>query len=74
MKKNLIKSVLVSFIIAIAFLMATPVQADPPEMPGGHGESGDTPPGGGAPIASGLAILIGLGGAYAGRKIYQHKA
>lgn len=53
-----------------AILISSPVQADPPGMPGGHGESGDAPPGGGAPIASGMAILIALGGAYAGKKVY----
>lgn len=69
--KNILKSILVSFVFAVVFLIAAPVQADPPGMPGQHGESGDQPPGGGAPIASGLAILIGMGGAYAGKKIYH---
>jgi len=70
--KNILKSLLVPFVFAIVFLIAAPVQADPPGMPGSHGASGDqAPPGGGAPIASGLAILIGMGGAYAGKKIYN---
>ncbi len=72
--KNLIKSILVTSVIAVAFLIATPVQADPPGMPGDHGGDGDAPPGGGAPIASGVGILIAFGGAYAGKKVYQHKA
>lgn len=72
--KNILKSILVCFVFAIVFLLVAPVQADPPGMPGGHGETGDqAPPGGGAPIASGLAILIGLGGAYAGKKVYEIK-
>ncbi len=29
--------------------------------------------GGGAPVGSGLLILIGLGGAYAGKKYYEMK-
>jgi hypothetical protein len=58
--------------IIITTSLLTPVQADPPGMPGAHGETGDqAPPGGGAPIASGLAILIGLGGAYASKKFYN---
>lgn len=69
--KNILKSLLVPFVFAIVFLLASPVQADPPGMPGSHGASDDQPPGGGAPIASGLAILIGMGGAYAGKKIYH---
>jgi len=69
--KNIIKSLLISFVFAIAFLVSTPIQADPPGMPGDHGETGDQIPGGGAPIASGLTLLLGLGGAYAGKKIYD---
>lgn len=71
--KNIIKSLLVSLVIVVGMLIAVPVQADPPGMPGGHGETGDQIPGGGAPIASGLAVLIGLGGAYAGKKVYDLK-
>ena len=69
--KNIFKTLAISFIMVAAFLISSPVQADPPGMPGGHGESGDQDPvGGGAPIASGVAILIALGGAYAGKKVY----
>jgi len=71
--KNIFKSILVSFVFATVFLLSVPVQADPPGMPGAHGETDDQIPGGGAPIASGLAILIGLGGAYAGKKVYELK-
>ena len=38
---------------------------------GGHGLNNDQPPGGGAPIASGLAILIGLGCTYACKNVYD---
>lgn len=71
--KNIFKTFVISFIVVLAFLVTSPVQADPPAMPGGHGSDADAPPGGGAPIASGLAILIGLGGVYAGKKIYDLK-
>jgi hypothetical protein len=71
--KNIIKSLLVSLVVIVGMLIAVPVQADPPGMPGAHGDTGDQPPGGGAPIASGLAILIGMGGAYAGKKVLEIK-
>jgi len=69
--KNIYKVFAISLMLVVAFLLSSPVQADPPGMPGGHGSDADAPPGGGAPIASGLAILIGLGGAYAGKKVYD---
>lgn len=41
-----------------------------PDPPGGHGQTGDQPAGGGAPIGSGLTLLIALGVAYGARKTY----
>lgn len=73
--KNIFKTLAISLIMVTAFLISSPVQADPPGMPGSHGTDGDAaPPGGGAPLASGLAIMIALGGAYAGKKAYKFKA
>jgi hypothetical protein len=43
----------------------------PPPPPGGHGQGGNQPAGGGAPIGSGIGILLALGAAYGGKKIYQ---
>ena len=40
---------------------------DPPEGPG----TGDQPIGGGAPVGGGLFILLGLGAAYGGHKLYE---
>jgi len=48
--------------------------APPPPPSGGHGQAGDLPAGGNAPIGGGLAILLGLGAAYAGKKAWDHKA
>jgi len=64
------------FPILITVLLATSVSpvlaSEPPEPPGqGHGTGGDLPPGGGAPIGSGTFILIALGAAYGGKKIYN---
>lgn len=35
--------------------------------------SGNTPVGGGAPIGGGLFILLGLGAAYGGKKIWDYR-
>ncbi len=42
----------------------------PPPPPPGHGSTGNQT-GGNAPIGSGLFILMGLGAAYGGKKIYD---
>ena len=65
------KSLIISCLFFMAIFIVSTVQADPPDMPGSHGENGDDIPGGGAPIASGLAIMIGLGGAYAWKKAHD---
>lgn len=45
----------------------------PPQPPGnGHGQTENQPPGGGAPIGGGLAILLSLGAAYGGGKVYKY--
>lgn len=46
-------------------------QGGPPPPPG-EVSGGDVPMGGGAPIGGGLAILLSLGAAYGGRKVYQY--
>lgn len=43
----------------------------PPEPPG-NPNSGGGPVGGSAPIGSGIAILLSLGAAYGGQKIYRY--
>lgn len=44
---------------------------DPPPPPGEHGQNGNQPPGGGAPITGGIGILLALGAAYGGKKVYD---
>ena len=41
---------------------------DPPPMPGGHGQNGNSPVG--APIDGGLGILLALGATYGSRKAW----
>ncbi|MDG1902329.1 MAG: hypothetical protein P8I80_08865, partial [Bacteroidales bacterium] len=48
-------------------------QSSPPPPPSAHGESGNQSAGGGAPIGGGLFILLGLGAAYGGKKLYDMK-
>jgi len=45
-------------------------QGPPPPPSGQHGQSGNQT-GGNAPIGGGLFILLGLGAAYGGKKLYN---
>jgi len=64
----------IKFILAgifILFLSAgIMAQVGPPNPPGEHGGDDDVP-GGNAPIAGGVFILLGLGAAYGGKKVYN---
>ncbi len=67
--RNIFIPVLLSIIFTIS--VSAVFASDPPEPPSGHGTGGDLPPGGGAPIGGGTFILIALGAAYGGKKIYD---
>ncbi len=64
------KKYIASILVTIAFsLFAFNGFTQPPPPPsGGHGQSGNQS-GGGAPVGSGLVILLGLGAAYGGKKV-----
>jgi hypothetical protein len=68
------KSQALLMVLIIAFLTTgiTNLQAQdpPPPPPPGHGSGGNVP-GGGAPLTGGLAILLVLGAAYGGKKVYH---
>jgi len=68
MKKILIK---LTFIIAFT-ISSTALLAQGPPPPPGDPNSGGGPVGGNAPIGSGIAILLSLGAAYGGRKVYKY--
>jgi hypothetical protein len=74
MKKIIVQLVLV---IGLSLSSMTLLAQGPPPPPGDHGETTNQDAGGSAPIGGGLGILLALGAAYGGRKIYkawqQHK-
>lgn len=59
------------FLIAIALLISLNTLADPPSPPGGGstGNSGTQGPPVGAPIDSGVIVLLAMGAAYGGNKL-----
>ena len=66
------------FITAAIFIFAISARsAQTPPPPNGNGGdptgSGNTPVGGGAPIGSGIVILLALGASYGGKKVYDYK-
>ena len=75
MKKNILAIILTSFFFVLSFVLTA--QTESPADPGGDPETGDPGGGdalgggGGAPIGGGTLILIGLGAAYGGRKVYK---
>ncbi len=67
-------------ILVIAIIILSPIilkaQPKPPGHNGNqytHGVGGNQPVGGGAPIDGGLSILLLLGAAYGGSKVYRMK-
>jgi len=73
--KTLIKSISAFLIIALLTINPTATFAqngDPPPPPGEHGENGNQVPGGGAPIGGGIGILLALGAAYGGKKVWNN--
>jgi len=56
----------------VALISQTPPPPNGGENPTEPG-SGNTPVGGGAPIGSGLVILMTLGAAYGGKKVWDFR-
>ncbi len=59
-------------LIALLSIASTSLLAQGPPPPPGDPSSGGGPVGGNAPIGSGIALLLTLGAAYGGRKVYQY--
>lgn len=77
MKKQILQAVFTLLFFIMAGVMANGyAQGTPPPPPGGgHGATGNQPPtGGSAPIGSGVAIMLALGAAWAGKKVYEERS
>ncbi len=70
MKKFVIKTTLLFCFILFANYNAI-AQLSPPPPPGQHGSSGNQTTGGDAPVGTGIGILLALGAAYGGKKVYN---
>jgi amino acid transporter len=68
MKK--IKIIFTAALIAFSLFSFSLSAQDPPPPPPGHGTGGNVP-GGGAPIAGGIGILLALGAVYGGKKVWD---
>ncbi len=68
------KKITITLLVLLALTISSTnllAQGPPPPPPGsGHGQSGNQT-GGNAPVGGGLFILLGLGAAYGGQKIYE---
>jgi hypothetical protein len=79
MKKSLLATILTAFFFVLSFVVtaqtnspgANDGKGDTPSGPGGAPTPGDPSMGGGAPIGGGTLILIALGAAYGGKKVYK---
>jgi hypothetical protein len=78
MKRKLIPIILTSFFFVLSLTITaqtkspnanTPADAGTPEDPNTGGDGGAL--GGGAPIGGGTLILMALGAAYGGKKVYK---
>ena len=68
-----IKTTIATIIILLSFLIPISLTAQaPPPPPPDHGSTGNQN-GGNAPVGGGMFILLGLGAAYGGKKIYEWK-
>ncbi len=72
--KNIINNSIKAFAILLVVGTSYTVSAQPPPPPAGSSGSGGTDGeklGGGAPIGGGVFILLALGLAYGGKKVYN---
>ncbi|MBU1369916.1 MAG: hypothetical protein KJ578_10430 [Bacteroidetes bacterium] len=68
---NSIRNILLVAALTISFNSLAQAPPPPPGGAGGASNTGNNSNGGSAPIGGGLFILLGLGAAYGGKKIYQ---
>ena len=70
MKKKTIQKYIMIVLFQL-FAIAGFSQMMSPNNPGNGPQSGDPPLGGGAPVGSGIFILMSLGVAYGGKKVFH---
>ncbi len=72
MKKiKLILTGLFILFLSVGIMAQTRDGDNPPDPPGGHGSGDDEEPGGGAPIGSGITLLLSMAAAYGGKKAFE---
>jgi len=70
MKNRYIKNIILSF--AFVFIASFSfAQMMGPQDPGGEPTGNNPPVGGGAPLSGGVILLLTLGTAYGGKKVYH---
>lgn len=70
MKK--IKAIFAIVVVSLFFAVSGAYAGTNPSDPPGAPQAGDQPIGGGAPVGSGLAILLSLGAGYGAKKAYNY--
>ncbi len=68
---NMLKAFIIVLMVSIAFTLEAQGPPPPPGGASGTGQDSGNSQGGNAPIGGGLFILLGLGAAYGGRKLYN---
>jgi len=68
---NIKKLVPISLIFALFILLSLHGISQPDPPGGGHGSNSNSSPGGGAPIGSGLLIMLSMGAGWVAIKIYN---
>ncbi len=71
--KNIIKIFAALIVITLFTINLSTAQVPPPPNGGSAPSGNNDPVGGGAPIAGGIGILLALGAAYGGKKVYDDR-
>ena len=71
MKRYIFRLMLFAAILVASLSVYSQPQNPPPPPAGGHGQSTNQPSGGGAPLGTGIGIMLALGGAYGAKKVYD---
>lgn len=70
--KNISKLLLTLIFLIILIQPIVLFPQNPPDPPNEHGNNANSNPGGGAPVGSGLLILLTMALAYGSTKFYNH--